>query len=66
MPSKRDNDEERFNRIVALMEEYRVNHEDLVSYVKLVRNRTSEGRVRANGQLKAARESAERSRRNGR
>jgi hypothetical protein len=64
MPSKRDNDEERFNRIAALMEEYRVNHEDLVSYVKLVRGRTADGRTRASGHLKAARDSADRSRRN--
>jgi hypothetical protein len=64
MPSERDNDEERFNRIAALMEEYRVNHEDLISYIKLVQDRSANGRTRASGRLKAAREGAERSRRN--
>jgi hypothetical protein len=64
MPSKRDNDEERFNRIAALMEEYRVNHEDLVSYVKLVRDRSTEGSTRATRNLKTVRAGLDRSRRN--
>ena len=59
MPSKRDNDEERFNRIASLMEEYRVNHEDLVSYVKLVRGRATAGSTRATRNLKSAREGAQ-------
>ena len=64
MPSKRDNDEERFNRINSLTEEYRVNHEDLVSYVTLVRGRSTAGNTRATGNLKAAREGFQRARRN--
>ena len=64
MPSKRDNDEERFNRIAALMEEYRVNHEDLVSYVKLVRDRSTEGSTRATRNLKTVRAGLDRSQRN--
>jgi hypothetical protein len=46
------------------MEEYRVNHEDLVSYVKLVRDRSTEGSTRATRNLKTARADLDRSRRN--
>jgi hypothetical protein len=41
VPSERDNDVERFARIEALMEEYRVKHEDLEAYVASVRDRAS-------------------------
>ncbi len=41
MPTKKqENDEERFARIDALMEEYRVNHDDLEAYVQAMRDRT--------------------------
>ena len=46
VPTKRDNDEERFARIDVLMEEYRVNHEDLELYIKTVRTETCESRDR--------------------
>jgi hypothetical protein len=55
MPTKGDNDEERFNRIAALMEEYRVKHEDLVAYIDAVRDR-----MRADGQRVRSRASAAR------
>ena len=34
MPTRRDADDERFARIEALMEEYRINHEELEAYVR--------------------------------
>ena len=34
MPTRLDNDDERFARIEALMEEYRINHEELEAYVR--------------------------------
>jgi hypothetical protein len=37
VPLHSDNDEERFVRIQQLMEEYRVKHEDLVAYVRRVK-----------------------------
>jgi hypothetical protein len=46
VPTKRDNEEERFARIDVLMEEYRVNHEDLELYIKTVRTETCESRDR--------------------
>jgi DNA repair ATPase RecN len=56
MPSRRDNAEERLNRIAALMEEYRVNHEDLVEYVKAVQNRALNAKVISQHGMKAARD----------
>ena len=47
MPTKKDKEEERFARIDALMEEYRVNHEDLEHYIRKVHAGTREGRGRA-------------------
>jgi hypothetical protein len=44
VPSERDNDAERFARIEALMEEYRVKHEDLEAYVESVRGRAKQAR----------------------
>ena len=64
MPSQRDNDEERLNRIAALMEEYRINHEDLVLYVKSVRSRIAAARTGATRHVRTAREGVERVRQN--
>ena len=64
MPSQRDNDEERFERIAALMEEYRVNHEDLVEYMKTVRSRTHEAREATRKAVTAARDKTPRTRGN--
>ena len=47
MPTKKDNEDERFARIEALMEEYRVNHEDLEHYIRVVRSDAAERRNRA-------------------
>jgi hypothetical protein len=44
VPSERDNDAERFARIEALMEEYRVKHEDLEAYVESARGRAKNAR----------------------
>jgi len=46
VPTKKDNADERFARIDALMEEYRVNHEDLEHYIRNVAG-MREGRDRA-------------------
>jgi hypothetical protein len=55
VPSDRDNDAERFARIDALMEEYRVKHEDLEAYVKSVRDRASRTRDMAQELVDTAR-----------
>ena len=47
VPTKKDNEDERFARIDALMEEYRVNHEDFAHYLKVVRTDAREISVRA-------------------
>jgi hypothetical protein len=39
VPNDVDNQSERFARITALMEEYRIKHEDLEAYVTAVRDR---------------------------
>ena len=57
MPTRRrDNDEERFARIDALMEEYRVNHEDLQAYVRQVQAAAAERRRESQEILDEARE----------
>jgi hypothetical protein len=47
VPTKKDNDDERFARIDALMEEYRVSHEDFEHYLKAVQTDVRAGRDRA-------------------
>jgi hypothetical protein len=47
VPTKRDNEVERLARIDALMEEYRVNHEDLEHYIERLHLDVREGRDRA-------------------
>ena len=55
VPSERDNDAERFARIEALMEEYRVKHEDLEAYVESVRDRARQASDAAQVRTDAAR-----------
>ena len=47
MPTKKDNEDERFVRINALMEEYRVNHENLEHYIRNIHPGMREGLDRA-------------------
>jgi hypothetical protein len=63
MPSRRDNDVERLARIDALMEEYRIKHEDLEAYVDSVRRRAKEGRMESREGVSRAREALNRGRR---
>ena len=56
MPLRRDNQDERLARIEALMEEYRVNHEDLEAYVQKVRTETKERHRRSKQSIVEARE----------
>ena len=57
MPVSKDNDEERFARIEALCEEYRIKHEDLAAYVAAVRNNNLELRAETKKRMaKAIRE----------
>jgi hypothetical protein len=62
MPSKRDNDEERLSRIAALMEEYRVNHEDLVEYINTIRSRAREAREVSRKTVTASQDRSKRTR----
>ena len=55
VPSERDNDAERFARIEALMEAYRVNHEDLEGYLESVCGRAKQARDAAKERADAAR-----------
>jgi len=54
VPTKADN-AERFARIQSLMEEYRINHEDLDASVKAARPHAESGRERARQHLIRAR-----------
>ena len=56
MPVSKDNDEERFARIEALCEEYRIKHEDLAAYVASVQNSTNELKAGAKKRMAKARE----------
>jgi hypothetical protein len=47
VPTKKDNENERFARINALMEEYRVNHENLEHYIRNIHPGMNEVRDRA-------------------
>ena len=42
MPTRGDSGEERFVRLEQLMEEYRINHEALETYVRKVRDEARE------------------------
>ncbi len=55
MKTKDGDDAERFARIDALMEEYRLNHEDLEAYVRMVRERAAAGQTVARENLRKAR-----------
>ncbi len=56
MATKRaDNDNERFARIEALMEEYRIKHEDLEAYVQATRDRMIADRNRSRQQIRTLR-----------
>jgi hypothetical protein len=55
MPSEPDNEAERFARIEALMEEYRVKHEDLEAYVQSLRDRAGKAQATAREVVDTAR-----------
>ena len=55
MTSPKDNNDERFARIEALMEEYRVTHEDLVAYVTSVEGKARMRHLDSQTSLRKAR-----------
>ncbi len=50
-----DNDAERFARIEALLEEYRVKHEDLEAYLRWIRGEAERSRTQSRQALAKAR-----------
>jgi hypothetical protein len=56
VPTRRaDNDAERFARIEALMEEYRVKHEDLEAFLRATRTAARQNRTMARQNIETAR-----------
>ncbi|HEY7293312.1 MAG TPA: hypothetical protein VH583_25980 [Vicinamibacterales bacterium] len=55
MPERKDNEEEQIARIAALVEEYRVKHEDLESYIRATRKRAEQSNRQAKSRLERAR-----------
>jgi hypothetical protein len=56
VPTRRaDNDDERFARIEALMEEYRVKHEDLEAFLRAARTAARQSGTMARQNLETAR-----------
>ena len=55
MPRRKDNQDERLARIDALMEEYRLKHEDLETYLRTLRDQSREFTDRAKAQLDVVR-----------
>jgi hypothetical protein len=55
VPKSEDNQEERLARIEALMEEYRLKHEDLEAYLRNYREESREYLANAKVQLESAR-----------
>ena len=63
MASRRDNEAERFARIDALMEEYRIKHEDLEAYIHSVRQSSNDSRRESREGITRARAGLAQSRR---
>ena len=56
MCTKKDNEDERFARIDALMEDYRVNHGDLEHYIRKAHTGMREGRDGARQNIDGSRQ----------
>ena len=66
MPTRGDNDDERFARIEALMEEYRINHEELEAYVRATKETVQRRHRQSQDGILVARAAFKRSRKKAR